>query len=275
MARGWTGWLVAGVVGVLSAAGLAGGAGTASAAPPPVEPPVALVVGGTEAPENAYPYQVSLQVQRSGGWFHTCGGSIIGARWVLTAAHCLGIPAGSMRVMVGTNSLAAPTLYRTVYPVAEAIGHEDYNGGAAGMPNDIALLKLSAPIHFNPGTQPIALQDLPDVPRGSAVLTGWGRVSAGGGRADILRQATVTVLPIPECRLRWPGANLSPVNHLCTHDGAAGPSACNGDSGGPLARNGRLIGVVSWGPSTCSGSYPSVYTNAGGHRLWIAGKTGI
>lgn len=41
------------------------------------------IVGGYEVDIADFPYQVSLQ---RGG--HFCGGSIIGEKWIITAAHC-------------------------------------------------------------------------------------------------------------------------------------------------------------------------------------------
>lgn len=262
--RGWLKRLLASLLGtVLAAAGLvAGGTGTAAA-----------VVGGTDAPAGAYPYQVELWKRTStGDWHPSCGGSIIGDRWILTAAHCAeATTADRMIVTVGSNTLDPAG---TVYRVQETIRHQDYNGNAAGNPNDIGLLKLTTPIAYTPLVQPIALPDPPQFPSGTATLTGWGKTSGNGQASNTLRQATVTVLTVAECQARWYGQNIN-ANHVCTYDKGTGQSACEGDSGGPLAQNGRVIGIVSWGHSVCSGLYPSVYTNVAGYRTWITTKTGI
>ena len=49
------------------------------------------VVGGNDAQQGDAPWQISLVVAGSLGDSHTCGGSIISTRTVLTAAHyCYG-----------------------------------------------------------------------------------------------------------------------------------------------------------------------------------------
>jgi secreted trypsin-like serine protease len=57
------------------------------------------IVGGEPAPAGAFPFIVSLQ--KSGS--HFCGGSLLNANTVVTAAHCaVGQTASTLRVRAGS-----------------------------------------------------------------------------------------------------------------------------------------------------------------------------
>lgn len=67
----------------------------------PVDTPISTseIVGGTTAYAGEFPYIVSLS--RSGS--HFCGGSLLNAYTVVTAAHCsVGQSASAVRVRAGT-----------------------------------------------------------------------------------------------------------------------------------------------------------------------------
>ena len=49
--------------------------------------PGARIVGGTEAPERAWPWQAQILWSTSGNQF--CGGTLVHPQWVVTAAHCV------------------------------------------------------------------------------------------------------------------------------------------------------------------------------------------
>ena len=52
--------------------------------------PNGRVVGGHDAEPGQFPHQISLLKNNA----HTCGGSIIGEKHILTAAHCVVIGGG-------------------------------------------------------------------------------------------------------------------------------------------------------------------------------------
>ncbi|KAK2584857.1 hypothetical protein KPH14_006294 [Odynerus spinipes] len=219
--------------------------------------PTGRIVGGTDAPDGKYPYQVSMQVSGK----HYCGGSIINKRYILTAAHCLqGVNANNVRIYVGTNRLSAP---REAYGVDKLIIYPNY------LPyqklGDLGLIRLATNLTFNTYVRALNIATFDNgASNYNAVVTGWGRIRAGGIVPDRLQEVNLTVVAQQTCKAVYPYVQNS---HICTYT-SVGKGVCNGDSGGPLVANGVQIGIVSFG-RPCAVGYPDVYTRVSSYAQWI------
>lgn len=127
---------------------------------------------------------------------------------------------------------------------------------------DAALVKVKPNIVFNDLTQPIPL-NFDDIGGGtSAVLSGWGRIVYDPPEyLDNLQYIHQKTLSSEDCSkaLNNIGGEEATNRHavICGYE-AKGKGACSGDSGGPLAANGNLIGIVSRG-MPCGVGIPDVY----------------
>ncbi|MGW4896438.1 S1 family peptidase [Kitasatospora sp. NPDC004240] len=261
---------------LLGGAVLTAPAATAQAVPAP-EPAVSVsagvqpIVGGGQASEN-YSFMASLQQQGR----HGCGGSLIAAQWVVTAAHCVTdrqggqTPAQQIQLRIGS----ADYTQGTAAAVQRIIRHPRYSGDVSGG-NDIALLQLRAPVQ----NQPVTIASGSPSEGTATRLLGWGQTCPQQGCSQqpprYLKELDTRINPDRMCAAGFNGAN-----ELCVY-GTPQATACYGDSGGPALVGGsgrwQLVGATSRGgqnAGTCGTGSATIYTDVTAHRQWISQNTG-
>ncbi|NXP22589.1 ACRO protein, partial [Scytalopus superciliaris] len=134
------------------------------------------IVGGTGAQPGAWPWLVSIKHPWIPGTRHLCGGSLIGAEWVLTAAHCFDDVRNISRLylVIGATQLTKPGPWAQLRRIKQLWVHKSYNKD--DMRNDIALLKLDKPVKCNSYVQMACLPDatLRVSKLETCYVAGWG-----------------------------------------------------------------------------------------------------
>lgn len=248
--------------------------------------PVA-VINGSAVAEGEQPWMVGiLQAAVKDDYLaQFCGGSLIHAEWVLTAAHCTfseqqrPFKPNELAVLVGRRQLTSNEGERI--QIDRVIRHRAFV--VANYQNDIALLHLSKPVDLPTivltgadGEHPPALLETPST---VATVLGWG-VTADGDGADTLQQANLPIVSTSACQAYYTalGFNLYP-GMLCAGYAKGGTDACAGDSGGPLLVFDQSInlwiqiGIISWGASCAEPGAFGVYTQLSQYVDWIEAIT--
>ncbi|MEE6471839.1 hypothetical protein FKM82_009387, partial [Ascaphus truei] len=233
------------------------------------------VIGGSNAAKNAWPWQVTLQYLSGSSWYHTCGGSLIRANWVMTAAHCVDRSV-SFRVVLGDYNLYQGDGTEQTISVSKVVKHANWNTNNVAAGYDIAVLRLASNAVLNSAV------NLATLPSDGAVLannyactvTGWGLTANNGQIASILQQAPLPVVGHSTCSTgSWWGSTVKSTMVCAGGDGVR--SSCNGDSGGPLncSVNGvfQVHGITSFGSSLGCNYFqkPSVFTRVSAYIAWI------
>ncbi|KAF1917785.1 trypsin-like cysteine/serine peptidase domain-containing protein [Ampelomyces quisqualis] len=217
------------------------------------------IVGGATASQGDFPYIVSIQ--RSGS--HFCGGSLLNANTVLTAAHCaVGQTASQLQIRAGSLSR---TSGGTLVRVSSIRVNPSYAAGTYN--NDVAILKLSTSV---PTSSTISYARLPasgsDPAAGLGLsVAGWGTTSSGGQSLPVnLLKVDVPVISRATCNSNY-GSGSVTTAMFCAGLTQGGKDSCQGDSGGPIvnAASRVQLGIVSWGEGCAAAGAPGVYTNLG------------
>ncbi|MGW3846731.1 S1 family peptidase [Streptomyces fagopyri] len=211
------------------------------------------IVGGTTTTTTAYPFMMQI-TDASQNQF--CGGTLVAANKVVTAAHCMaGETTSSVRVVGGRTYLDGTN--GTVGKVSRIWVHPGYTDATNG--DDVAVLTLSTSMPYAPAPYVAPTGTGVYAAGTTARIVGWGTTSENGGSSDQLRTATVPTVSDAGCRNSY-GSGYLASDMVCAGYTDGGTDTCQGDSGGPLLIGGVLAGITSWGNGCAEAGYPGVYT---------------
>ncbi|XP_049281803.1 complement C1r subcomponent-like protein isoform X1 [Anopheles funestus] len=240
------------------------------------------IIGGMASNQGEHPWHVAIYLDEE----YQCGGSIIGRRWILTAAHCVTrqntnetLDVDLFRVYTGIIDISTidDHFYRTA---DEVIIHRDYN--PVMYTTDIGLLRLKRNITYNSFIKPVCLYnrtvDISTFYGREGKVTGWG-FNRNGVISNVLNYLEVPVVSQKMCSQRNVQFNgvLAVGESFCAGH-ADGNSVCNGDSGGGLvfAEGSRyhVRGIVSISAQRrnlllCDPNQYSVFTDVSKFLHWI------
>ena len=241
----------------------------------------AKIINGRTVTASDAPWHAALVIT-SGTDAYYCGGTLVSATAVVTAAHCT--MSGSTRFPASAYTVFLSSTVRpvdassagTTVRVTSVIVHPSYNAGDSSF--DVAVLRLASAAPSGSYAQLSSIGT--DAAEGAALtVVGFGVTSGTTHTFPARLQAmTDTVLSPSDCNVLAGVTTSSRI--ICTRNPSA--ATCSGDSGGGLVRNITtggvmapiLVGVVSAGGEDCI-STPSLYSSVYFNALWIASSAGL
>uniref|UniRef100_A0A8C3YTN5 Peptidase S1 domain-containing protein n=1 Tax=Catagonus wagneri TaxID=51154 RepID=A0A8C3YTN5_9CETA len=213
------------------------------------------IVGGQEASESKWPWQVSLRCSTR-YWEHS---------------FSAGKNPEIFRVQLREQHLYYEDRLLRV------IAHPNYYTVVNGA--DIALLELEEPVNISSHVQLVTLPPASETfPKGTPCwVTGWGNMGPLLPPYP-LKQVRVPIVENSVCDMQYhlglyTGDNIPIVRDDMLCAGSKGHGFCQGDSGGPLVCkvHGTWLqaGVVSWGIGCALPNRPGIYTRVTHYLDWI------
>lgn len=252
-----------------------------------------LIVRGYGSYPGQFPWHVAIFHRKSKvRTDYACGGSLISASFVLTAAHCTRgedgheIRASLVKVFLGLHDkeFIGPNVQQhSVYGIHTVPSEVPW----VGLKNDVALLELGSNVEYTNFVQPICLnfEQIPN--RVIGTVPGWGRTE-DEDISEVLKIASMPIISTLNClqsnRDVFGGA--LDTGMICAgHQN--GTSVCNGDSGGGLVVqrctdggcSWSQIGVLSFSAGNATGHCRSdgygAFSNVQTYLPWISQITGM
>jgi len=244
-------------------------------------PLVPQIINGRESSISEFPWQVYvLLIDEGAGAESSCGGSILNATTILTAAHCTDhegttTPYTEEEAAIFVVAGASQGLtFRPVFPSpagyqgdrVKSVRRDPYYAVSPEIKDDVAVLTLEEPLELSPEKNTQAISLVPagatPAPGASLSISGYGKEEGAEGPGHNsngnLYSTTLTAISSDACRA---GVGLNSAVLLCAVSSTS--STCQGDSGGPLTEGSPAVqvGIVDFGAKECPVGVPDVFTN--------------
>ncbi|CAG9761331.1 unnamed protein product [Ceutorhynchus assimilis] len=232
------------------------------------------IVNGTDALEGEFPFAVSLRHNSR----HTCGGTILNEKYILSAAHCvcndkrygfepfgwLFSPRNSSAysIQYGLNEIT--TEATNVVNVKKINCH---NFDSDKLIFDCAVLELESPLPDDGSWKPVTIsKDFDTKSPQTGIIIGWGKTAQDAPLSRKLQKLQVDIFDDETC-----AAAMDNTHHICF--GAMNGGACNGDSGTALLVDNQQVGIASFITNKCgiaTKKHPNVYSRVPTYFDWIS-----
>ncbi|XP_032524234.2 coagulation factor IX-like [Danaus plexippus] len=223
-----------------------------------------------------YPFMVSVHVM---GRFW-CGGSIYWHDLVLTSAACLQLMhnnrffrenPGVLKIRLGSNH---SRIGGENVEALEVYFHPGYNPRT--LRHNIAIIRLRRHLFFSyhriPKLIDISHTEIGISPTSEVLVLGWGVTKMSQKLAYepvYLNRKFLPIYPNVFCKDVY-GKKFISETMFCAGTLTTGEGACDHDAGGPAVIAGKLVGIISFGPSVCGyPNAPTVFTLVGAYSDWI------
>ncbi|KAL1484082.1 hypothetical protein MTO96_012071 [Rhipicephalus appendiculatus] len=210
-----------------------------------------MIVNGTIAEPNQFPWMVFLVIHFYDGRTFGCGGSILTKRHILTAAHCTKEKEEPVKKIDAYYGNTDRTLAR-ILRVTKISSHPKFD--RLRLTNDIAILVVDRPFEYGSNARPICIPTAPmNILNMETIVAGWGHLQEDGDPTNLLRYTTVSVVTNQWCKLVYPWSFDAAVKYCAYRKGT---DSCQIDSGGPAivrVDGSRFVQVV--------GSFEKAYSS--------------
>lgn len=226
------------------------------------------IIGGNPVKIEDYPY--TMVVKHHGKL--ACGGSILTTTRAITGAICFwrNVEASNYIILAGSTSLTGDANAQQRV-LSRYHLHPMYSPGLYYQHN-VAILFFEQPLVFGANVQAIALppqnSSLPFDRKG--VITGWGltRNDQTAWNEQLMAVSIPFYIDVRKCDAYY-GYHVVTGHMFCAGEPGSGRGSCGGDTGGPFAIDGQLLGINTLYTDCIGPNGPALFQRVSFFTDWI------